>query len=241
MSIFNGLEGAKTFERGTYMTPGIYDVRIARVICKETQTSGLAVIVEMDILTSKSRPQDDPKHEGRVWNPTPAGIQGTWFQSMTDKSVALPAIKGFLHAALGLRPNDSRVERLDQPIAGSESWPTNPTRRPVPLVSNLMEHAIEKNLLAGCCVHLECSIILTQKKKEDFTLYRFTPADYALLGMSSPNLDMILPKAMMPIGAVASPQPSTPAWRAPSAPPAHASIATFEQFASPLTPPPWNP
>lgn len=218
MSIFSGIEKARVFDRGTYFNPGTYDVRVARVLQKETETSGLALITELDVLTSKARPQEDPKGEGRTWIPTPAGIQATWFQGLTDKRVAFPAIKNFLDALLRLRPGDPRAEQLEQLIPGSEKWPANPTRRPIALISNLMEHATGgANLLAGLCVHLECSMILTRRKKEDFTLHRFSPADYAALGLPTPDFDAILRKAMMPVGSAVQPSST-----------------------GPLTPPPWG-
>lgn len=245
MSIFEGLNNAPTFERGQYMNPGIYDVRINRVLAKNTQSSGLATIVEMEIVNSTSRPQDDPKGLGRTWNPTPVGVHGTWFQGMTNKNVALPAIKSFVYAVLGLRSNDSRVEVLESMIPGSEHWPTNTSRRPISYITNLMDHAIgEGNILAGLCVHLECSMIATQSKREDFTLYNFTPADFASLRLAPPNLEALLTKVGVPAGASYAP-PTAMGWSSPGgagAPPARGASAVSAPPAQ--LPPPgpgWGP
>ena len=48
-SLFAGLKDAKTFERGTYMKPGQYEVRIKRAIFKKTRAKGDAFILEFTV------------------------------------------------------------------------------------------------------------------------------------------------------------------------------------------------
>ena len=197
-SIFDGLGEAPIFGRGNYMNPGSYDVQIQRVFPLDTRASGLATIAELDIKSATYRPQEDPQGKGRTWQPTPANTQGTWFQSMQDKNVALPALKQFLIACLGLRDGDPRLEQWLGYIPGSEQWPGNRTGRPIAILTNLAEWVTsDQNIFRGMFVHLDCTMIKT-RRGEDFTRYDFHPLDFASLGLQPPNLDAILAQAMTP-------------------------------------------
>jgi hypothetical protein len=239
-NIFQGLGSAPTFERGQYMNPGIYDVQIGRVIAKNTQQSGLATIAEFDILRSTPRPQQDPKNMGRTWEPTPSGIQGTYFQSMVDRNVANPAIKSMVRAILGLRQGDPLCQELDAMIPGH-----NP--QGLTVIENLMMQAIgEQNVFAGLLVHLECIMILT-KKKEDFTVYNFSPLDFHGLNMAPPDAAGFIARARViapPPGYGQPPpnygQPPNPAWGPPQASPGYGQ-AQPHYGQPPGAPPGWQP
>jgi hypothetical protein len=172
-SIFNGLGDSPVFERGQYMAPGIYVVQFGRALAKKTNAGDVATIVELDILSSDPRPQEDPKGQGRTWNPTPTGQQGTYYQSMLDGKIALPAIKSMARAFLGLGHDDPRAAELDQVICH------NPR---ISVIQNLMDLAIgEGNIFSGLICRLECQMIKT-KKGEDFTRYDFSPLNFVAMG-----------------------------------------------------------
>ena len=108
--VWGGLGSAPTFERGTFFNPGsIHDVQIGRCLLKQSQSSGLGLIVETDILTSQASGEINGQTHA-PWIPLPNGTAGTWWQGMTDRNVALPAVKGFVYAILGLEPTDPRSE-----------------------------------------------------------------------------------------------------------------------------------
>jgi hypothetical protein len=194
-SIWSGLGNAPIFESGTFFNPGsIHDVQIGRCLLKQSRESGLGFIVETDILTSQATGEIDDKTR-LPFIPLPAGMAGTWWQGMTDKAVALPAIKQFVHAVLSLGPSDPRRQMLEQMVPGSDRWRCNRTGRPMPLIESLMLWAQgEANVLQGIFLHLETKYHRTQKGR-DFTIHTWTPIDYAARGMSPPDVDGILRNA----------------------------------------------
>lgn len=229
-NLFSGLGSAPVFERGTFMNPGIYDVQIGKCIAKDSENSGFGLIVEFDILTSLYKPQQDPANQGRTWQPQPANTMGTWWQGLTDKKVGNPAIKAFVRAVLGLKSDNPLCWELDQIIPN--------TRPQLCVIENLMLMATgELNVFAGLLVHLECTMILTQKKKEDFTVYNWTPLNFEAFGMAPPDAAGLISRAKVPFmnqqqwgGA-----PTQPSWPqpAPQGPPPGTWGPPVQQ------PPPW--
>lgn len=101
MPSFTGLNNAPVFERGnprSPLKPGTFDLEITQVIAKKTQKVGDALIVEFTIINNYGHPD----HK--------VGDKVSWFQKLIDANVALPAIKGFLVAALGY---DYRNQKAD--------------------------------------------------------------------------------------------------------------------------------
>jgi len=148
--LWDGLNDAEVFETGIYFSnkEGIYDVEIVRCVEKDTQRSGLAFIVETEVLTS-TQPED------------PAGSRRTWFQSMKNKKIGQGAVAGFLLALFGLENNSSRktdffpfLQRLMPRVTGPE------------------------NVLSGFVIHLETNLIKTREKGEDFTRHNWSPFDF---------------------------------------------------------------
>ncbi len=197
MAIWSGLGNAQTFERGTYFNPGsVHDVMVSRCILKESQKSGLGLIVETDILTSMATGEINGA-TNQAFTPLPSGMSGTWWQGMTDKNVAMPAIKGFVFALFGFESNDPRRGWLENAVPGSEAWSCNRTRRPLALIESLMTWATgETNILEGMIVHLDTRHIKTAKRGTDFTIHNWTPVNFASLGMAPVDVDSVLARCM---------------------------------------------
>lgn len=149
---FSGIADAEVFERGKYMAGGFRGVvEIKRTILKKTRAVGLAFIVELRIVETNMPEQHA------------VGSKATWFQKMSDLSVALPAIKGWAAACAGFYPHEkdaieSEVEpelegALDQATAaGNET----------------------DNAFTGILLRLETEQIKT-KNDRDFTRYDWEP------------------------------------------------------------------
>lgn len=87
---FDGIENAEIFERGSYLPPGgTFWLKVNKILTKDTQQSGPAFIVEFTVLKST---HPDVR----------AGVRKTFFQKLTDKNVAFPAILEFMAALLGV-------------------------------------------------------------------------------------------------------------------------------------------
>ena len=91
---FEGIEDADIFERGNYLPPdGTYGLKVIRMLVKGTRKAGPAFIAEMEVLHST--------HEK-----VEPGTKRSWFQKLTDKDVAYPAIMEYMGALLGYSPDD---------------------------------------------------------------------------------------------------------------------------------------
>ncbi len=245
-SVWGGLGNAPTFEKGTFFSPGgSHDVQIGRCLLKQSQQSGLGFIVESDILTTRATGEINHA-TNQPWVPLPAGVAGTWWQGMTDKNVALPAIKQFVFAILGLENNDPRRGLLEQLVPGSERWQLVDERgrvyiagQPLALIEALMLWATsEANLFQGLIVHVDTKFTKT-RKGGDFTIHNWTPINFAAMGLHPPNVDAILGQARnqppLPVptqqgfqqGPPGFGQP--PAWGAPQGHPQQGFQQGFQQ------------
>lgn len=266
MSIFDGLGKAETFEKGSYLNPGFYVVKIERCLAKKSRESGVGLIVELEILQSTFRPQVDPKNQNRTWQNTPAGVKGTWWQGM-EVDGAMGSIKVFVRAALGLRTSADTAM-----IAELDGYPpglVDGYGKPVAVIENMMNLAIgSENVFAGFLVNLECFVIETEKRKNDFTIHNWSALDFSSLGFSGPPVRALIdrcrsqhippPNPNAPPGISGSGwgqtpaplqgpvpgygpafgPPQAPSWGQPPAPPAWRS---GPPAALPLVPPPWTP
>lgn len=94
MGLFSGIEKAEISEKGRYLPSGfVGKLKVRRTLAKDSVKSGLAFIVEFEVVESNN---DE-------FSP---GSSATWYQKMTDKTVAFPAIKAFVAAASGVHPGD---------------------------------------------------------------------------------------------------------------------------------------
>lgn len=151
MGIFQGIEKAEITERGKYIAPGfVGTLKVTKTLAKESLKSGLAFIVEFNVLASNLE-----EH--------PIGSSVTWFQKMTDRTIAFPAIKAFVAAVAGFHPGDKAG--IDAEIGQN--------------MSALLDDATENetnNALVGQTV--KCGTFLTKTKKGfDFTAHKWAPAD----------------------------------------------------------------
>jgi len=89
-ALFQGMSGSKTFEQGSYFNvdqegEGQYTCKITKVLAKNTQQNGPAVIVEMEVVES-----GNPK--------VPVGTSRSYVQTLKDRNVAFPNLISFLGA-----------------------------------------------------------------------------------------------------------------------------------------------
>lgn len=114
-NIFAGVSQAKTSERGAFCNPGLYKVKIKRVLLKHTRKNYDAFIVEFEILESNyttakadavrslgDRPFDAAGLEKTL--PNKVGSTASWFQSLQDKDIGFGSIKGFAARVTGQQP-----------------------------------------------------------------------------------------------------------------------------------------
>jgi hypothetical protein len=91
---FDGIEDAQVFERGSFFPPdAVFYLKVHRMLVKGTRKSGPAFIAEFEVLYS-THPDVN------------VGAKKSWFQKLTDKEVAFPAIKEFMGALLGYSPDE---------------------------------------------------------------------------------------------------------------------------------------
>lgn len=142
---------APIFERGNYLSPGRYKLRLLRCLSKQTQKSGTAFIAELEVLES-----DNPAH--------PIGSKGTYFVKMAQQQQAFSNILEMLVAFLGFDiTNPEHVSQIDAQLR--------------PQLAGLMT-ALETQgpaVLQGReTVSVECRVKLTQRGTE-FTLHTWSP------------------------------------------------------------------
>ncbi len=157
-NLWAGLNGATVFENGVYLSEGSFDLEIIRCISKKTQKSGLAFIVEVEVLSS-------------TVSEHPVGSKRTWFQSMKNLNVGFNAVAGFLLKIFGLDNNAARKH---------DFFPYLEAFVPRMVTSEI-------NILAGMYIHCECTEIKTKERQLDFTRHDFSTFDYELLAMQPPE------------------------------------------------------
>lgn len=148
MGLWDGLDKAEVFERGTFMKPGNFVLRIKNCIDKTTRKSGRAFIVEFEVLQSSA-----PEH--------PVGTTTTWFQKMADLNVALGAVKEFM-AAVYQKDLRNLTEKADF------------EKNIAPSLPSIADAATSRNALQGHVVGCEVTMIKTQKGL-DFSKHSWTP------------------------------------------------------------------
>lgn len=153
MSDWDGLDKAQTFERGVFLKPGIYDLKIKRCLDKTTRKSGQAFIVEFEVLATNN----PSVHQ--------VGQTVSWFQKMADRDVAFGAITEFLAAVCQC---DLRVKE--------DTDRFNATYKPQ--TPGIMKAAVDEkvNYLKDKPVRVQVSLTKTQKgfdfSKHDYSPYK---------------------------------------------------------------------
>ena len=158
MGLWDGIENAEIFERGNYLPPGFRGVvEVKRTLAKETRKSGLAFIVELRVVEV-----DSPGDEDHELSPVREGEKRTWFQKMTNKDVAFPAVAAWAAACAGYDPTDKNAVK----------------EAVMPHLRATMKHATdnpEDNDFVGVKLRLSCVATITKEKQADFTRYDFSP------------------------------------------------------------------
>jgi hypothetical protein len=116
-NLFRGLREAKTFERGTFLKEGIYEVRVKRAIFKKTRVKGDAFIMEFTV--EKSNYEEAKKKAIAAFGSSPYNLQdlekvlpnqpgttASWYQSLSDPDIGFGELKAFAASILGHKPED---------------------------------------------------------------------------------------------------------------------------------------
>ncbi len=157
MGMFKGIEDAPIYERGKFFKAGFRgELEVKKTVLQETLKSGDAFIVEFEILTS-NMPDEHP-----------VGSRGTFFQKMSDKTVAFPSITALIATLSGFALHQR--EAIKSEVS--------------PNLDDILTRAIknpdgedstqEQNDLIGLTVHLETEAVKTQKGA-DFTRHNWYP------------------------------------------------------------------
>lgn len=161
-NLFAGLRDAKTFERGTFLKAGQYEVRIKRALYKKTRAKGDAFILEFRI--EKSNYEDAKKKAlSSLGNtsydlklleetlPNQVGSSASWFQSLQDIDIGFGALKSFAASILGQKPDDPEF---------------------IDAVEGFMNSVVNEGVIDGMLIPVEAIMVKTKENK-DFTLHKW--------------------------------------------------------------------
>lgn len=148
MSIWQNLPGATVYERGTFLVPGLYTLRVRNTLDKTTR-KGRAFIVEFEVVESSNSTHYP-------------GQRVTWFQKLLDLNIAMGAIKEFCGAVF---EKDLAVE------ADRHAFDT----QIAPSLAGIMEKATTENSLAGAVIRCEVTQVKT-KAGTDFSRHTWMVA-----------------------------------------------------------------
>ncbi len=220
--MWGGMENAPTFDRGSYFQPGFQgQVELIRCFPKETQNSGLQFLAECRVKTSNMQAH-------------PVGSQATWFQSMRDVKVYLPACKMFVYAVLDIVDDMQARTTIDPHMVSIMNWVSG-----------------TPNGFGGYLVGLS-TVQVPKKDKNPFTRHDWAQINYKASGRKGPDIQAVIQAALpyaqvIPVpqrsgapqgpgggmfGGMAPPAPAPGAW----APPAGPTMPPLVN--GPL--PPWN-
>lgn len=155
MSMFKGIGETKVTAGGAYFEPGLYLVEVTGVKMHTSDTTEQDLwIVETKVLESSN-----PKIE----------VGSERSQVVTPGKMFLPNVKAFVAAASGVDPMDPEVnEKVEAYWSELCSSPTTFEEIPELIVS-------EQQPLVGVQLGLECVMIKTKAKKQDFTKHKWHP------------------------------------------------------------------
>lgn len=161
-NLFAGLREAKTFERGTFLKAGIYEVRVKRALFKKTRAKGDAFILEFvveksdyeakkksAIATLAGQPYDLKELEKLL--PNREGSSASWYQSLQDIGIGFGALKGFCASILNQKAEDPEF---------------------IEAVEGFMNSIVSDGVIDGVLISVEAVQIKT-KENRDFTLHRW--------------------------------------------------------------------
>lgn len=147
---FKGLREARTGNRPPYMEMGFnYELELDNTYIFSTQKKGDAFIAEF-IITKTDCPNQK------------VGSRVGWYRSMTDKTVAWPALKSLFYACLGLDENDPN----DQIKIKNEVDPS---------IEEEMNNAVGTNHMKGAKLACKVEKRLNKDTKEAYGLNIWRP------------------------------------------------------------------
>jgi len=170
MGLFTGIEDADLFQRGKFLTPdfvGVLEVR--KTVAFQTRSHGMAFIVEFEILES-NKPEGTTRTiqvdgaEKVVADAFPVGTKATWFQKLSDKDIAFPAIKAFVAVLSGYTLDQK--DKIDEELS--------------PELADLLDTCTETpddNPLVGLRINVTTTGVVT-KNNRDFTRHDWDPYVY---------------------------------------------------------------
>lgn len=161
-NLFAGLRDAKTFDRGTFLKEGMYEVRVKRAIFKKTRSKGDAFILEFAV--EKSDYEQKKKamiatlgsaqyslQELEKLLPNQAGSTASWYQSLQDIDIGFGALKGFAASILAQKPEDPDF---------------------IEAVEGFLTAVVSDGAIDGALLPVEAVQVKT-KKDTDFTLHKW--------------------------------------------------------------------
>jgi hypothetical protein len=161
-TLFTGLRDAKTFDRGTFLKEGRYEVRVKKALFKKTRAKGDAFILEFVIEKSDYEHAKKKAIEAlgsasysladlEKLLPNQVGSTASWYQSLQDIDIGFGALKSFAAAILGQKPEDPDF---------------------IDAVEGFMDSVVNEGAINGMLIPVEAVMIKT-KKDTDFTLHKW--------------------------------------------------------------------
>ena len=161
-SLFSGLKSAKTFDRGTFLKAGQYQVRVKRAIFKKTRSKGDAFILEVTVEKSDyedlkkkaiaalgSNPYNLQELEKTL--PNAPGSSASWYQGLSDIDIGFGALKSFAATILGEKPEDPEF---------------------IEMVEGFMDSVVNQGTLNGMLIPVEVVMVQTRQDKP-FSLHKW--------------------------------------------------------------------
>jgi hypothetical protein len=163
-NLFAGLRDAKTAERGIWLKPGKYEIRVKRAVYKKTRAKGDAFILEFSI--EKSDYEESKRKAIATFGATPfdmkeleknlpnqPGTLASWYQSLKDIDIGFGALKSFAAGILDQKPEDPEF---------------------IEAVEGFMNDVVTEGIINGFRIPVEVVPIKT-KADTDFSLHRWGP------------------------------------------------------------------
>ena len=177
-NLFPGAKQAKVYDKGTWLNPGNYEVRVIKGVKKDKvfSTGAPAFILEFKIEKS-SRPASIPRdpaesakeYEDRLAKaPNEVGTAASWFQNLKNEQVGYGALVGFAAKILGENPEGAEF------LEGVEDF-LNELVKGEKVNGQYVPNA--PSAIAGWLLPLEVHLINTKKSPApappSFSLYTF--------------------------------------------------------------------
>ena len=146
---------AKIFDKGSYLEPGRYTLKVLKAFTVETRDKGPALIVDFEVLESSN----EDIQVGSVKN---------WYQSLSDKDIAFSEIKKFMkHLMHVSEADEDRWAEFEEQLpaimedVSQEKWRQQDAE----------DHPLNGEVIAVRCFHKKT------RKDNDFTVHDWEYAE----------------------------------------------------------------